>query len=41
MYNLTQTAIPKAIEEVVDSHESYSQAFGDMNTAVNAAYPKS
>ena len=41
VYNLTQTAIPKAIEGVVDSHESYSQAFGDMNTAVNAAYPKS
>jgi multiple sugar transport system substrate-binding protein len=40
VYNLTQTAIPKAIEGVVDNHESYSQAFGAMNTAVNAAYPK-
>src|ERR1700761_2538513 len=41
VYNLTQTAIPKAIEGVVDGHESYSQAFGSMNEAVNAAYPKS
>jgi ABC-type glycerol-3-phosphate transport system substrate-binding protein len=40
VYNLTQTAIPKAIEGVVDSHESYSQAFSSMNAAVNAAYPK-
>jgi multiple sugar transport system substrate-binding protein len=38
VYNLTQTDIPKAIEAVVDSHESYSQAFSAINTAINAAY---
>jgi multiple sugar transport system substrate-binding protein len=41
VYNLTQTDIPKAIEAVVDEHESYSQAFGAINTAINALYPKS
>jgi len=41
VYNLTQTDIPKAIEGVVDSHESYQQAFGTINTAINALYPKS
>jgi ABC-type glycerol-3-phosphate transport system substrate-binding protein len=41
VYNLTQTDIPKAIEGVVDNHESYAQAFGTINTAINAAYPKS
>ena len=41
VYNLSQTAIPKAIEAVVDNHESYSQAFSALNTAINAAYPKS
>jgi multiple sugar transport system substrate-binding protein len=41
VYNLTQTDIPKAIEGVVDSHESYAQAFGSINTAINAAYPHS
>lgn len=40
VYNLTQTAIPKAIEGVVDNHESYSKAFSAMNMAVNAAYSK-
>jgi multiple sugar transport system substrate-binding protein len=39
--NLTQIDVPKAIEKVVDEHESYAQAFGALNTAVNAAYPKS
>jgi multiple sugar transport system substrate-binding protein len=41
VYNLTQTDIPKAIEAVVDSHASYAQAFGALNTAINGAYPKS
>jgi multiple sugar transport system substrate-binding protein len=40
VYNLTQTDIPKAIEAVVDNHESYAQAFGTINTAINALYPK-
>lgn len=40
VYNLTQTDIPKAIEAVVDSHESYAKAFSSMNAAINAAYPK-
>jgi multiple sugar transport system substrate-binding protein len=38
VYNLTQTEIPKAIEGVVDNHESYAKAFGQINTAINAAY---
>ncbi|MFZ0216627.1 MAG: extracellular solute-binding protein [Candidatus Dormiibacterota bacterium] len=38
VYSLTQTDIPKAIEGVVDNHESYAQAFGQLNTAINAAY---
>jgi multiple sugar transport system substrate-binding protein len=38
VYNLTQTDIPKAIEAVVDEHESYAQAFGSINTAINAQY---
>lgn len=38
VYSLTQTDIPKAIEAVVDSHQSYEQAFGQLNTAINAAY---
>jgi hypothetical protein len=41
VYNLSQTAIPKAIEAVVDNHESYSQAFSALNMAINAAYTKS
>jgi multiple sugar transport system substrate-binding protein len=41
VYNLTQTDIPKAIEGVIDAHESYAQAFGTINTAINALYPKS
>jgi multiple sugar transport system substrate-binding protein len=41
VYNLTQTDIPKAIEAVVDEHESYAKAFGSINTAINALYPKS
>jgi multiple sugar transport system substrate-binding protein len=40
VYNLTQTDIPKAIEAVLDNHESYAQAFSTINTAINAAYPK-
>ena len=40
VYNLTQTDIPKAIEAVLDNHESYAQAFSAINTAINAAYPK-
>jgi ABC-type glycerol-3-phosphate transport system substrate-binding protein len=41
VYNLTQTDIPKAIEAVVDEHQSYAKAFGAINTAINALYPKS
>jgi multiple sugar transport system substrate-binding protein len=41
VYNLTETDIPKAIEAVVDNHESYAQAFGSINTAINAAYTQS
>lgn len=40
VYNLTQTDIPKAIEAVVDKHEAYAHAFGTINTAINALYPK-
>jgi multiple sugar transport system substrate-binding protein len=40
VYNLTQTDIPKAIEAVLDNHESYAQAFSAINTAINAAYSK-
>ncbi len=40
VYNLTQTDIPKAIEAVLDNHESYAQAFSAINTAINALYPK-
>lgn len=38
VYNLTQTDIPKAIEAVLDNHESYAQAFSTINTAINAEY---
>lgn len=38
VYNLTQTDIPKAIEAVVDGHESYASAFGAINQAINAQY---
>lgn len=38
VYNLVLTDIPKAIQAVVDNHESYAQAFGQLNQAVNAAY---
>ena len=29
VYSLTQTDIPKAIEAVLDNHESYQQAFSE------------
>jgi multiple sugar transport system substrate-binding protein len=38
VYNLVLTNVPKAIQAVVDNHESYAQAFGQLNTTVNAAY---
>jgi ABC-type glycerol-3-phosphate transport system substrate-binding protein len=38
VYNLTQTDIPKAIEAVVDGHQSYAAAFGTINQAINAQY---
>jgi ABC-type glycerol-3-phosphate transport system substrate-binding protein len=41
VYSLSQVDIPKAIEEVVDSHETYAQAFGALNAAINAQYKKS
>jgi multiple sugar transport system substrate-binding protein len=41
VYNLVLTDVPKAIQAVVDNHESYAQAFGQLNSAVNAAYASS
>jgi multiple sugar transport system substrate-binding protein len=38
VYNLTQTDIPKAIEAVVDGHQSFASAFGAINQAINAQY---
>ncbi len=38
VYSLTQTDIPKAIEGVVDNHESYQQAFGQLQSQVSAQY---
>jgi multiple sugar transport system substrate-binding protein len=38
VYNLTQTDIPKAIEGVVDGHQSYASAFGTIDQAINAQY---
>jgi multiple sugar transport system substrate-binding protein len=41
VYNLVLNEVPKAIQAVVDNHQSYQQAFGQLNTAVNAAYASS
>lgn len=38
VYSLTQTDIPKAIEGVVDNHESYQQAFGQLQSEISAQY---
>lgn len=38
VYNLVLTNVPKAIQAVVDNHEPYAQAFGQLNKTVNAAY---
>lgn len=40
VYSLTQTDIPKAIEAVVDEHESYQQAFGELQQQITAQYHK-
>jgi multiple sugar transport system substrate-binding protein len=41
VYNAVQTDVPKAIEAVLDEHQSYAQAFGDLDKTINALYPKS
>jgi multiple sugar transport system substrate-binding protein len=38
VYSLTQTDIPKAIEGVVDNHESYQQAFSELQSEITAQY---
>jgi multiple sugar transport system substrate-binding protein len=38
VYSLSQTDIPKAIEAVVDEHQSYKTAFGQLNSALDAQY---
>ncbi|MGH3217636.1 MAG: extracellular solute-binding protein [Streptosporangiaceae bacterium] len=41
VYNLVLTDVPKAIQAVVDDHQSYAKAFGQLQQQVSAAYASS